>query len=127
MLVHSPQKQLILGSVCMNLLQQPSADEILPNVVFGRGFLTEDDEPDNIFQRDLVKSRAMKTKLEERLSYVKTFHNSRVDVRAFKLLLLGEQNHKPIRHGRCRKMYLQGLFESIMPANDLFINLEYVM
>lgn len=127
MLVHSPQKQLILRSVCMNLLQQSSADETLPNVVFGGGFLTVDDEPDNHFQRDPVKSRTMKTKLQECLPYVKTFHNSKVDVRAFKLLLLGEQNYKPIRHGLCRKTYLQSLFESITPANDLSINLEHVM
>lgn len=124
MLVHSAQKQLILRSVCVNLLQQSSADETLPNVVLGGGFLTVDDEPDNHFQRDPVKSR---TKLREHLSYVKTFHNSKVDVRAFKLLLLGEQNHKPIRHGLCRKTYLQGLFESITPANDLSLNLEHVM
>lgn len=127
MLVHSPQKQLILRSVCMNLLQPSSADETLPNVVFGRGFLTVDDEPDNHFQRDPVKSRTMETKLREHFSYVETFHNSKVDVRAFKLLLLGEQNHKPIRHGLCRKTYLQGLFESMTPANDLSINLEHVM
>lgn len=36
MLVHSPQKQLILRNVCMNVLQQWSADETLPNVVFGQ-------------------------------------------------------------------------------------------
>lgn len=33
--VHSPQKQLILRNVCLNLLQQSSADETLPNVAFG--------------------------------------------------------------------------------------------
>lgn len=36
MLVHSPQKQLILRNVCMNLLEQLSANETLPNVVLGQ-------------------------------------------------------------------------------------------
>lgn len=39
MLVRSPEKQLILRNVCMNLLQQSSADETLPHVVFGRGVI----------------------------------------------------------------------------------------
>lgn len=125
MLVHSPQKQLILGSVCMNLLQPSSAGETLPNVVFGRGFVTVDDEPDNHFQRDPVKSRTMETRLRERFS-----HMLKLSIipkwMSFKLLLLGEQTHKPIRHGLYRKTYLPGLFGSTTPANDLSINLEHV-
>lgn len=49
MLVHSPGKQLILRNVCMNLLQQSSADETLPHVVFGRRWFMVNGEPDNRF------------------------------------------------------------------------------
>lgn len=51
MLVHSPGKQLMLRNVCMNLLQQSSADETLPHVVFGWRCFVANGEPDNRFLR----------------------------------------------------------------------------
>lgn len=88
-----------------------------------------DERPDNNFQRDTEKvgQRTQNCSKEtRRLTFSK---RSNVDVGASKLLLFGEQNHKPIRDGPLRKnssIYLS-LFESMTPADELYMVLDEVM
>lgn len=129
MLVHSPQKQLILRNVCINVLQQWSADETLPNVVFGQRLLMVDKRPDNNFQRDTVKVGQRTQNCSTETHMLTCSKRSEVDVGAFEMFLFGEQNYKPIRPEPLRKnssIYLS-LFESMTPADDLYVVLEEVM
>lgn len=88
-----------------------------------------DERPDNSFQRDTVKV-GQRTQNCSRETRMLTFsEGSKVDVSAFELFLFGEQNYKPIRHEPLRKnssIHLS-LFESMTPADDLYMDLEEVV